>query len=434
MGDQAEGSERTSGDRSFWTIRVGLGAAIVVLIAGGVMWRLQATPPAVSPSPVPSHSPLTPLSGAANSPTAAETLAPTPSASPSTGSYPELAIPQQLRHVLPLPVGAEIADGEVIAAAGDWLVTNLSFLNDPPGHQQQLYAVNISSGAARRLADHYAEASIAGNRVAWLDPTCQYKTQVPVGGSDAVCTEWKLHLTDLASGSDRIVASGSITEGVTTPIFEYGDGEDVAPRTALSADTLAYSTGDLVHGFTLHLLTLSSGAERTVGLGGMVDEMRWAGGDLTWIEDTDLRHDGLANGLATADYYTGTRLMLLPAGATQARQIPTTPFWLEADSTGVTWENSNSRSDDVWRAAAPDWQPVHLATSSTAGLVGVSSGWAGWTDEWVVGYLVLRPHDSGPHVIPDGFGLSGGWLFLSKRDESTLQHTDLEAVPIADLN
>jgi hypothetical protein len=64
MGDQAEGSERTSGDRSFWTIRVGLGVAIVVLIAGGVMWRLQATPPAVSPSPVPSHSPLTPLSDA----------------------------------------------------------------------------------------------------------------------------------------------------------------------------------------------------------------------------------------------------------------------------------------------------------------------------------------------------------------------------------
>ena len=407
-----------------------LTAAVVigVLVCGALLWwRPGSTGPAATPSPSAAGSP-----GGSAGPSA-ETQTPSP-ASGSPGSLPELAIPHELLHEVPLPSPGELGFGN-LAADGDWLVTNFFFEGQPYGHQDQLYALNLITGVSKRLADHYGEASVAASRVAWLDATCVWATQPSVGGSNTVCSAWKIRLIDLAGGSERIVTSGAITEGVDTPIYGYGGGEDVVPRVALSADTLAYSTGDLKRGFVLHLLTLSSGKERTVRLAAMVDEMRWAGDDLAWIECTDLRTDGIENGYYHARYYAGTRLMILPAGATAAREVASDPGSMEAESGRLIWDDSymSGYGNGVWVANAPDWQPIRPPTNSSATSLGVSAGWTGWFDSDLNSLVVLRPQDSAPRAIRDGVGLSGGWIFISKSDADTLRHTTLEAVRIADL-
>ncbi len=394
---------------------------------------------------------------ATSSPSAApETAA--PSGSPSLAPYPELSIPADLIHQIPLPAGAEVLGADPdnpfwgeIAADGDWLATKLSFQGLAPGHDTQLYAVNIITGASRRLADHSARVSVANGRAAWVDPKCVYTD--PWEGE--VCSAWTLHLMDLATGSDRVVATGSVTERVADFLWLYQ--KQVIPTAALSSDTLAYTTGDLKHGFTLHLLSISSRSERTVGLGGMIQEMSWAGGDLMWIEDTDLHHD---NGASPS--YTGTRLMLLRAGAEEASQIGLGPVALVADSTGIVWTDSHT----LLRASGPDWTSVGLGPLlslqtvdwvSLSLLIRISDGWTGWLEPVAITtdcpasrdlgltlsgayrscvdpYLVLRPQDSVPRVVPYGSYLSGGWLFLVPRDPATEQPTGFEAVRIADLH
>jgi hypothetical protein len=409
-------------------VRFGVLAAVLVvgaLVSGTLLWW-RAGSAATDATPSPSGAGLP---GSSNTPLVE-------AASPSPGSPVELAMPPGLLHEVPLPAGAELRFGN-LAADGEWLVANLFFEGQPNGHQDQLYALNLSTGASKRLADHHGDASVAGSRVAWLDTTCVWPTESSVGGSSAVCSAWEIRLTDLAAGSDRIVASGAITEAVNTPLAVLGGGEDVLPRLALSADTLAYSTGDLTHGFVLHLVTLSSGEERTVRPSAMIEEMRWAGSDLAWIECTDLRTDGLEAGHGQARYYTGTRLMLLPAGATAARQVATDPFSLEAEPGRLMWDDSDMSGygNEVWVAGRPEWQPARPPTGASVSSAGVSAGWMAWFDYKLSNrrMMVLRPQDAAPRAIADGIGLSGGWIFISRPDEGTLRQTTLEAVRIADL-
>jgi hypothetical protein len=409
-------------------------AMIIGTLAAGLLlwWRQASVGPAATPSPSPSATP--------SGPVATPTPSPSPVPSP-TGPYSELRIPSQLIRQIPLPSGANVRYG-IVAADGNWLVANLTFLGESLGHQEQLYALNILTGETRRLADHGAAASVSADRLAWLDATCQY---IPsVGGRTSNCSSWRLQLTDLTSGSDRVVASGRITEAVTTLVYQYGGGEQVAPILALGASTLAYTTGDLRHGFTLHLLDLASSSERTIKLAGMVDVMGWAGSDLAWIEDTDLRHDGLGIGYFNPDYYAGTRLMVLASDMTEPREVATpsatNPIWLATDTSGLYW-GSNQPSPGYYVAAAPYTQLSYGGTVSETGTsyVDVSGGWTGWSATVVVGgkwedaYLVRGPAESRPRAVANGIDMSGGWLFLAHRDPETLEPMDLEAVRIADL-
>jgi hypothetical protein len=366
-------------------------------------------------------------------------------------------IPADLIHKVRLPAGAVVVGADSdwpfygeIATDGDWMVTELGFQGLTPGHDRQLYAVNIITGVSRHLADHQAGGSVANGRVAWVDPKCTYFAG---DGEPETCTAWTLHLMDLATGSDRVVATGPITEGVGSTLWAYGDEwfhagvEDVMPRAELSSDTLAYSTGDLKHGFTLHLLSISSGSERTLALGGMIQKMRWVGEDLVWVEATDWHVGGYSPD------YSGTRLMLLRGGMGVAYQIGSNAASLRADSTSIVWQHFDGQFA-IFRSSPPDWRPVVLGPiPSEADLdftndepqISISDGWTGWSDtdsvedgpaHWLAhleAYVVLGPRDSEPRVVHDGCYLSGGWLFLVTRDKHA-QPTGFEAVRLADLH
>jgi hypothetical protein len=387
------------------------------------------------------------------------------SGSQSPTQYPEMLIPADLIHAIPLPAGAEVTGADVdnpfwgqISADGDWLATQFSFQGVAPGRDEQLYAVNIMTGVSRRLADHSAQVRVANARAAWVDPKCVC-TYTAMTGEKDVCTAWTLHLMDLTTGTDRVVTHGSITEQVSDAMLAFGEPQDVMPTAALSSDTLAYTTGDLGTGFTLHLLSISTGAERTVELGGMIEEMYWAGDDLVWIEDTDLHHDngGPPVGASGPYYYTGTRLMLLGAGAEVAIQIGSSPVSLIADTTGIVW-SAMSGTIAFLRASGPDWTSVDLGPLLTyktvdslpAPLMSISDGWTGWTAAQLCSpitgpftnatgqplchdpYLVAES-DSAPQEVRYGGYLSGGWLFIVPRDPATDEPTGFEAVRIGDL-
>jgi hypothetical protein len=388
----------------------GLIGALLAALLLGCGGPIATAAPSSPPSPTPSAVPSTPA----------------PSLLASEEPNPALEIPQELRRTIPIPAGAQLLD--LVAADGDWVAVMLT-PTDGGTATDTLYAYNLVTGVSRELPGS-SGAGVSEGRMAWLDWTCTASGGVPGG---AVCTSWKLHLTDLETGSDRVVVSGKSPETVGSPLYPIGD-ETVGPALALRADTLAYSTGGLASGFTLHLVTLSSGAERTIELEGMVEEMHWAGADLVWVEYTDLQLGGLANGYSSDANYTATRLMLLPDGGSAARQIAEGPFWLAAEEGRCIWDTSDigGEGNEVWMAEAPDWQPVRLATSSAAATMGVSSGWAGWGDYDLNVFLVQRRGDSAPRPVPDGYGLAGGWLFLAKPDDGG-RHTTLEAVRIADL-
>ena len=420
-------------------------------IAGCTLATLSpsAAPPAttVATAEAPSASPSATVPPTSSPSTAPKTAM--PSGSPSSAKYPDVPVPADKLHEIPLPAGMDLEnafDPEYpgIAADGDWLVTQFPFKDLPPGRDHQLYAIDIVTGASRRLADHQADGSVANGRAAWVDPICKYYVPGKWSGvlpdQTPVCTSWKLHLMDLATGADQVVASGAISESVSDALLSYGDQERVIPTAALSSGTLAYTTGDLKNGFTLHLLSISSGTERTVGLGGMIQEMHWAGSDLVWIEDTGLHHDkGGPQSGALSWYYTGTRLMLLPAGAGEASAIGSRATSLVADSTGIVW----GQYLEFFRASGPDWTSVSWGVLPSLAVT-VSNGWAAWFDStfnsttddprvWVATYLVMRPQDSVPHVVRHGCDMSGGWIFLASRDPETNRPTGLEAVRIADL-
>jgi hypothetical protein len=362
---------------------------------------------------------------------------PTPgSSSGMIGPYAELPIPDSLGRKITLPAGGRLYGLGRAAVDGDWVLASLRFDSQPNGHQDQLHVVNVATGESRRLADHSAEGSVAGARVAWVDPVCSYPSSPSVGANNDSCASWELHVTDLTDRSDRVVASGTISGRVSTPVYQYGNGEFILPRAALSATRLAYSSGDLEHGFAMRIVTLATGSQRTLRLGGMVDELRWAGDDLAWIEDTDLRTDGIAEGYSQAAYYSGTRLMLLADGSDTPREIASNPLALEAGPMRVAWTDwSTTRAGEAYTANGPDWQASRLPSSGKTNAVAISGDWIGWYDYQLPVYalVVLKPGEEAPRVIADCYGMSGGMLFLARSDPDTLELTSLRAVRISDI-
>ena len=150
-------------------------------IAGCTLATLSpsAAPPAttVATAEAPSASPSATVPPTSSPSTAPKTAM--PSGSPSSAKYPDVPVPADKLHEIPLPAGMDLEnafDPEYpgIAADGDWLVTQFPFKDLPPGRDHQLYAIDIVTGASRRLADHQADGGVANGRAAWVDPICKY--------------------------------------------------------------------------------------------------------------------------------------------------------------------------------------------------------------------------------------------------------------------
>ena len=145
---------------------------------------------------------------------------------------------------------------------------------------------------------------------------------------------------------------------VNTPTVQIGS-VPLVPAVALHDGVLAYTTGSLARGVQLKLLTLASGVTRTIAVGGMIEDLRWAGGGLAWIEDGSLHLDAAAAGYPHP-YYSSSRLMILASGASTARQVATLAYSLATDQGRVAWNSSdvNGPGNDSWMATAPDWTPT----------------------------------------------------------------------------
>lgn len=327
---------------------------------------------------------------------------------------------------IPLPAGAQLNARGYLVADADWVVVTVTLPAATPSATESVYAINIKSGASRKLLDtnmlDSGFLSLAGSRVAWASWTCSALAET------LSCSSWQITMVDLDTGVRRIVAQGSAPD-----VAVEADQSDMAliPALALSADTIAYTSGDLKDGFRLNLVSLSSGAARTISLGGPVEQIAWAGTDLAWVEDADF-HDtayDLDHGNRNP-YYTSSRLMLLSNGGATPRHIEAEgPYWLTADAGLVIWDTGG---DYMWTATTPLWQPVQskfIADNTPF----VSDGWLGWASGgYGLAFLVIGPGDSVQRVVPDGVALSGGWILLGSRP-GQYGPTNLDVVPLSAL-
>ncbi len=417
-----------AGDRTAWLMLAGVATLAVVLVGGLVAggWSIanQAATATAGPthSTEPSPSPASPVA----SPTAGT---PSPSEDASPFPYPILAVPTSGRIAVTLPAGSDL-DVWHYAADADWMLMNVTFQgSDIPA--RAFYAADLGTGTITRLGTGYVDQlSLDGSRAAWVDATC---TDHPGTPGDSSCTSWQVVLADLATGARRVVAHGIDPDMVNTPTVEIGS-VPLVPAVALHDGVVAYTTGSLAKGVQLTLLTLASGATRTIAVGGMIEDLRWMGGDLAGIEDGSLHLDAAAAGFAHP-YYASSRLMILASGSTTARQIATLPYSIAADQGRVAWNSDsvNGPGNEVWTAAAPDWTPARLATDVAAASVSASGGWLGWSAGSDAPYLVLRPQDSAPHGVVGGLAVAGGWLILGTRLDDYGLPTQLQLVRLADV-
>jgi hypothetical protein len=363
--------------------------------------------------------------------TSAQTDSPVAPAPPSSFESPAvlggtLDLSGATRTNIPLPAGAQLDARGYLVADSDWVVVTVTLPAATPSATESVYAINIKSGASRKLLDtnmlDSGFLSLAGSRVAWASWTCSASVET------VSCRSWRITMVDLDTGVGRIVAQGSDPD-----VAVETDQNDTAliPALGLSADTLAYTSGDLEGGFRLNMLTLSSGATRAISLGGPVEEIAWAGTDLAWVEDADF-HDtayDLDHGNRNP-YYTSSRLMLLSDGATAPRHIEAEdPYWLTADAGLVVWDTGG---DYMWTATTPRWQPVQSKLIADSAPF-ASDGWLGWASGgYGLPFLVIGPGDSIQRVVSDGVALSGGWIFLGSRP-GQYGPTNLDVVPLSGL-
>ncbi len=418
-------------------------AIAVALTAVLLNWRQGVTPvgPAGTPTSSASTSPtgVPTASSRLSSPFPTETKYPieSPNSTPSSAAI-VLDIPAALRTDVPLPAGAQVDTG-VLVADGDWLVMGIYY--PYPSTIEALYAANLHTGALRKILDSIPQdVSVAGSQAAWVDETCHESMPSPLPTEQAHipplvnCGSWRVILADLDTGASRVVAQGSNPPVVNDLLSEGGDPpHPVVPAAALGDGVLAYTTGDLTHGIKLNLLTLSSGAMRTIAVAAPIAEMKWAGQDLAWVEDSDLQPAG---GLGGSPYpwYSGSHLMLLSQGASAARQIADGAYFLDADTGEIAWDVGGC---DTGTASAPGWVPVDTHYDYACSLF-VSDGWLGWTVEYPnANFLLLGPSASEPVGILDGVALTGGWLVLGPQPAyqrgTTLIPTKLQVVRVSGL-
>jgi hypothetical protein len=355
-----------------------------------------------------------------------------------------LDVPASVRRNVSLPAGAQV-DTFHLVADSDWLVMGITFGDSPT--TEALYAANLQTGALRKIRDASAfysvplDISVAGSQAAWADSTCASSWPSPMPTEQAHplpqvrCSSWRVVLTDLETGASRVVNQGTNPDVIHDPLSQ-DIAVPIVPTVALGEDTLAYTTGDLTHGIELKMLTLSSGTTRTLPLGGPLEEMRWAGQDLAWVEDADFHAAGTGPeaGAYANPYYLGSKLMVLPQGAAAPRQIAEGAYWLDADTGEITWDTGGN---EVWTVPAPYCQAGPIGYESNSGPF-ISGGWLGWAGTWrETPFLVLGPRDAAPRVVPEGLALSGGWLILGSRQGQPtgylMSPTNLDVVRLSDL-
>ena len=325
------------------------------MTAAVLYWRAGGPSTSVGSSPTLSGSP-TSVPTQISEPV--PTFTPMPVTSP-TAPNALLDVPASIRTNVPLPAGAQV-DTFRLVADSDWLVTGITFPDSPT--TETLYAANLRTGALREIRNASAfnsvplEITVAGSRAAWADVTCESSWPSPTPTEQAhplpqvQCSSWRVVLADLDTGASSVVAHGTNPEMVNDPMAQ-DTPVPVVPTVALGDDLLAYTTGDLTHDIKPNLLTLSSGATRTLPLSGPLEEMRWAGQDLAWVEDVGPQAAGTGPdaGAYANPYYLGSRLMVLQNGAS-ARSIADGAYWLAADSGEIAWAVGGA---DIWTATSP---------------------------------------------------------------------------------
>jgi hypothetical protein len=365
-----------------------------------------------------------------SSPTPWISNAPPSEAEPSVSSPASPGIDLDLSGVtrtkIPLPAGTDL-DPSSLVADSDWAIVSVTVESQAPTGSETVYAVNIHTESTRKLLDTTAFnpgfLSLAGSQAAWASWTCA------ASPGPLVCSGWDIKLVDLATGASRIVAQGSKLE-LAAPGGQAP--EPVIPALALSSDTLAYTSGDQAGGFRLNLVSLTGGSTRTIPLAGPIEEMRWAGADLAWIEATDYQPAPSPPAMPddNSALYLGARLMLLPAGAATAAQIDSkAPYWLAGSPGLLAWDRGG---DYLWTAAAPAWRPVESNFVADDPPL-ACDGWLGWVSNTPSQpFLVIKPGESVPRIVPDGLAISGGWLFLGTQP-GQYGPTRLEAVALSDV-
>ena len=433
-----------------WAQLAAVVAIAVALTAVLLNWRQNSAPagPAgtspASASPTGSSPTIVPKKPAGSgSPLPTETKYPieSPNSTPSSAAT-VLDIPAALRTDVPLPAGAQV-DTNQLVADGDWLVMGIGYPY-PSTTTEALYAANLHTGVVRQIrapsASVAQDVSVAGSQAAWVDETCQASMPSPLPTEQAHiqaqvhCSGWRVVLTDLDTGASRVIAQGTDPDIVNDVLSAAGDPPvPVVPAVALGDGVLAYTTGDLTHGFRLNLMTLASSSTRTLPIAGPIQQMKWAGQDLAWVEDSDLQPAGTLGG-SIYPWYSGSRLMLLPQGASAARRIADGTSFLDADTGEIIW---NTGGCETGSASAPGWQPVDTHYDYACSAF-VSDGWLGWTVQYPnANFLMLGPSASEPVGILDGVALTGGWLVLGPQPAyqrgTTLIPTKLQVVRVADL-
>jgi hypothetical protein len=410
-----------------------------VVVAALLYWRAAGSSQGVAAGPSQSASPTAVPTRIEEPP---PTLVSMPAASPTAPSQ-LLALPAAIRTRIPLPAGAQIDSTRLVADSG-WLVMGITFADSPT--TEALYAANLHTGALRKIRDSSVFTSVphnitvAGSRAAWADWTCESSWPSPMPTEQAHplpqvrCSSWRVVLADLDTGVTRIAAQGSNPDVINDPQAQDA-AVPMVPTVALGDDALAYTTGDFTHGIELNLLTPSSGATRALPLDGPLEEIRWAGQDLAWVEDADLHAAGTGPGGYANPYYLESKLMVLPKDVAAPRQIADGAYWLDAETGQIAWDTGGN---EVWTVTSPYWQAGPIGYESNSGPF-VSGGWLGWAGTWRdTPFLVLGPRDSAPRVVPEGFALSGGWLILGSRDGQPagylMSPTNLEVVRLTDLN
>ena len=423
-----------------WT-ELAAAAAIALTLAAALLYWRQTGPQTISVSTSPSGL-ATSVPSASSSPL--PTTTPFVRATPWSGlpsAITLLVVPGTMRTKVPLPAGAEV-DTATLVADSDWLVMGVSFPDAPTS--EALYAANLHTGALRKIRDSAAfdsvptAISVAGSQAAWADSTCESSWPSPMPTEQAHplpqvrCSSWRVVLTDLDTGSTTVVAQGSNPD-IVNEVISQDTPVPVVPSVALGDGQLAYTTGDLSHGIVLNILTLSSGATRTMQLGGPIEEMSWAGQNLAWVEEDDLHAAGTGPGDYGNPYYLGSHLMWLPQGSSEAHQIADDAYFLDADTGEIAWDTGGC---EMWTASAPGWQPADTGYEGCPAFV--SGGWLGWSDAFLNASLaILAPGDSEPRGVPDGVALTGGWLILGSQPGQPTGYlvapTQLGVVRVSDL-
>jgi len=145
-----------------------------------------------------------------------------------------------MRTNVPLPAGAEV-DTATLVADSDWLVMGVSFPDAPTS--EALYpptSIRCAAQDSRFVGLRFGPTaiSVAGSQAAWADSTCESSWPSPMPTEQAHslpqvrCSSWRVVLTDLETGTSRVVAQGSNPDAINDP-QDQGSAIPIVPTVAL---------------------------------------------------------------------------------------------------------------------------------------------------------------------------------------------------------